>query len=78
VSGSDANADAPSLFCLLPQHHLERTFFPYALCFEADTIANTWAKSTTIQRGRGIWSVSHDDALQRTTTVVTKRSSMNV
>ncbi|RYF36638.1 MAG: S49 family peptidase, partial [Cytophagaceae bacterium] len=24
-------ADAPSLFCLLPQHHLEHTFFSYTL-----------------------------------------------
>jgi hypothetical protein len=78
VSGSDANADAPSRFRLLPQHHLEYTFFSYTLYLEAYTIANTLEKNTTRERGREMWSVSHDDALRRTTTVVSKRSSMNV
>jgi hypothetical protein len=44
VSGSDDNADARLRFLAFDLHNLERTFFPYALCFEADTIANTLGK----------------------------------
>jgi hypothetical protein len=44
VSGSDDNADARLRFLAFDLHNLERTVFPYALCFEADTIANTLGK----------------------------------
>jgi hypothetical protein len=78
VSGSDDNADARLRFLAFDLNiNLSVQVFP-KLCVSGLIQSRIHWKNTTRERGREMWSVSHADALQRTITVVSKRSSMNV